>query len=96
MIKEQPPELVSIKYLDPASVSEDTLIWERIVAVIEFDQSVVSDPTWGPFGMFMQIEKFIEAHGGNIGDVCLYGEESKYTTWRLCYMHLAIRGISGF
>jgi type I restriction enzyme M protein len=45
--------------------------------------------------MFVQSEKFIEEHGGRIGQVSVYGQESNYTTWRLCKMNLAIRGIEG-
>lgn len=47
----------------------------------------------GSGGMFFQSEKFIEAHGGKIGDISIYGQESNQTTWRLCKMNLAIRGI---
>jgi type I restriction enzyme M protein len=43
--------------------------------------------------MFVQSEKFIEAHGGRVGDISIYGQESNHTTWRLCKMNLAIRGI---
>jgi type I restriction enzyme M protein len=53
----------------------------------------VYDPCCGSGGMFVQSEKFIEAHQGRIGDVSIYGQESNYTTWRLCVMNLAIRGI---
>jgi type I restriction enzyme M protein len=43
--------------------------------------------------MFVQSEKFVQAHGGRIGDISIYGQESNATTWRLCKMNLAIRGI---
>ena len=43
--------------------------------------------------MFVQSERFIEEHGGRIGDISVYGQESNYTTWRLAKMNLAIRGI---
>jgi len=43
--------------------------------------------------MFVQSEKFIEAHSGRIGDISIYGQESNYTTWRLAKMNLTIRGI---
>ena len=43
--------------------------------------------------MFVQSEKFIESHGGKIGDVAIYGQEANPTTWRLAAMNLAIRGI---
>jgi type I restriction enzyme M protein len=45
--------------------------------------------------MFVSSEKFIEAHSGKIGDISVYGQESNHTTWRLCKMNLAIRGIDG-
>jgi len=44
-------------------------------------------------GMFVQSEKFVEDHQGRIGDIAIYGQESNYTTWRLCKMNLAVRGI---
>jgi type I restriction enzyme M protein len=53
----------------------------------------VYDPCCGSGGMFVQSEKFIEAHSGAIGDISIYGQESNYTTWRLAKMNLAIRGI---
>jgi type I restriction enzyme M protein len=53
----------------------------------------VYDPACGSGGMFVSSEKFIEAHGGKIGDISIYGQESNYTTWRLAKMNLAIRGI---
>jgi type I restriction enzyme M protein len=53
----------------------------------------VYDPCCGSGGMFVQSEKFMEAHGGRIGDLSIYGQESNNTTWRLAKMNLAIRGI---
>ena len=53
----------------------------------------VFDPCCGSGGMFVQSEKFVEAHGGRIGDVAIYGQESNHTTWRLAKLNLAIRGI---
>jgi len=41
----------------------------------------------------VQSEKFVESHGGRIGDIAIYGQESNYTTWRLAKMNLAVRGI---
>jgi len=43
--------------------------------------------------MFVQSEKFVEAHGGRLGDIAIYGQESNYTTWRLAKLNLAVRGI---
>lgn len=53
----------------------------------------VFDPCCGSGGMFVQSEKFVEAHGGCIGDISVYGQESNPTTWKLAKMNLAIRGI---
>lgn len=53
----------------------------------------VYDPCCGSGGMFVQAERFLEAHGGRTGQLAIYGQESNYTTWRLCKMNLAVRGI---
>ena len=53
----------------------------------------VYDPAMGSGGFFVSSEKFIEEHGGKIGDVSVYGQESNPTTWRLAAMNMAIRGI---
>ncbi|GEM49624.1 class I SAM-dependent DNA methyltransferase [Deinococcus cellulosilyticus] len=55
----------------------------------------VYDPACGSGGMFVQSEKFVEEHGGRLGDISVYGQESNPTTWRLAQMNLAIRGIEG-
>jgi type I restriction enzyme M protein len=53
----------------------------------------VYDPACGSGGMFVQSEKFVESHGGKLGDISIYGQESNSTTRRLAIMNLAIRGI---
>ena len=53
----------------------------------------IYDPCCGSGGMFVQSEKFVEAHGGRLGDISIYGQESNATTRRLAVMNLAIRGI---
>jgi type I restriction enzyme M protein len=53
----------------------------------------VYDPCCGSGGMFVQSERFVEAHGGKLGDISIYGQESNATTRRLAMMNLAIRGI---
>ena len=53
----------------------------------------IYDPCCGSGGMFVQSEKFVEAHGGRLGDISIYGQESNATTRRLAMMNLAIRGI---
>jgi type I restriction enzyme M protein len=56
-------------------------------------RSRIYDPCCGSGGMFVQSELFIEEHGGRKGDISIFGQESNTTTYRLCQMNLAIRGI---
>jgi type I restriction enzyme M protein len=64
-----------------------------LVEMLEPYKGRVFDPCCGSGGMFVQSEEFIEAHGGRIGSIAIYGQESNQTTWRLCKMNLAIHGI---
>lgn len=75
------------QFYTPASIVK------TLVAVLAPHHGKVYDPCCGSGGMFVQSEKFIEAHGGKIGDVSIYGQEANPTTWRLAAMNLAIRGI---
>jgi type I restriction enzyme M protein len=75
------------QFYTPASIVK------TLVAVLAPHHGQVYDPCCGSGGMFVQSEKFIEAHGGKLGDASLYGQESNPTTWRLAAMNLAIRGI---
>ena len=68
-------------------------IVKTLVAVLSPHHGKVYDPCCGSGGMFVQSEEFIEAHGGKIGDVAIFGQEANPTTWRLAAMNLAIRGI---
>jgi type I restriction enzyme M protein len=75
------------QFYTPASIVK------TLVAVLSPHSGKVYDPCCGSGGMFVQSEKFIEAHGGKMGDVAIYGQEANPTTWRLAAMNLAIRGI---
>jgi len=68
-------------------------IVQLLVAMIEPFKGRVLDPCCGSGGMFIQSEKFVEAHQGRLDNISIYGQESNQTTWRLCKMNLAIRGI---
>jgi len=68
-------------------------IVKLLVEMIEPYKGRVFDPCCGSGGMFVQSEKFVKIHGGRIGDIAIHGQESNQTTWRLCKMNLAIRGI---
>lgn len=68
-------------------------IVKLLVEMIEPYSGRIYDPCCGSGGMFVQSEKFVEAHEGKLGDISIYGQESNQTTWRLCKINLAIRGI---
>ena len=66
---------------------------ELLVNMLEPYKGRVMDPCCGSGGMFVQSEKFVVEHQGNVSDISIYGQESNQTTWRLAKMNLAIRGI---
>jgi len=68
-------------------------IVKLLVEMLEPYSGRIYDGCNGSGGMFVQSEKFIAAHGGRIGDIAVYGQESNPTTYKLCKMNLAIRGI---
>lgn len=66
-----------------------------LVEMLEPYKGRVYDPACGSGGMFVQSSKFIKEHQGRIDNLSVYGQESNPTTWKLCKMNLAIRGIDG-
>lgn len=66
-----------------------------LVEMLEPYKGRVFDPCCGSGGMFVQSEKFVAAHQGRLDDLSIYGQESNETTYKLCRMNLAIRGIDG-
>jgi type I restriction enzyme M protein len=70
-------------------------IVKLLVGMIEPFKGRVYDPCCGSGGMFVQSAKFVEEHQGIKDNIHIYGQEYTATTWRLCKMNLAIRGIDG-
>lgn len=68
-------------------------IVKLLVEMLEPYKGRIYDPCCGSGGMFVQSEKFVEEHQGQLGDIAVYGQESNPTTWKLAKMNLAIRGI---
>ena len=77
-----------------------------LVEMLEPYEGRVFDPCCGSGGMFVQCEKFVDAHQDHYKKrngkklsidpkdrISIYGQESNQTTWRLAKMNLAIRGI---
>ncbi|MGD9973490.1 MAG: type I restriction-modification system subunit M [Desulfatirhabdiaceae bacterium] len=75
------------QFYTPASIVK------LLVAMLEPYQGRVYDGCCGSGGMFVQSERFVAEHQGNIKDLSIYGQESNPTTLRLAKMNLAIRGI---
>jgi type I restriction enzyme M protein len=70
-------------------------IVQLLVEMIEPLKGRVYDPCCGSGGMFVQSQRFVTAHGGRPEDISVFGQEFNPTTWKLCRMNLAIRGIEG-
>ncbi|MDK2822011.1 MAG: type restriction enzyme protein [Candidatus Petromonas sp.] len=77
------------EFYTPASVVK------TLVEMIEPYKGRIYDPCCGSGGMFIQSEKFVEKHQGKIENLSIYGQELNSTTWKLCRMNLAIRGLDG-
>ena len=75
------------QFYTPASIVK------LLVEMIEPFNGRVYDGCCGSGGMFVQSEKFVRNHQGNIKDLSIFGQESNPTTLRLARMNLAIRGI---
>ena len=66
-----------------------------LVEVLEPTHGRIYDPCCGSGGMFVQTEKFLEAHNREDSDIAVYGQELNERTWRMAKMNLAIHGIDG-
>ena len=64
-----------------------------LVEMIEPFSGQIFDPACGSGGMFCQSARFVKEHQGKVQDISIYGQESNPTTWKLCKMNLAIRGL---
>lgn len=67
---------------------------KTLVAILKpFENSRVYDCCCGSGGMFVQSEKFIEAHSNKRGAISVYGQEANPDTWKMAKINMAIRGI---
>ncbi len=65
-----------------------------LVEVLEPKSGRVYDPCCGSGGMFVQTEKFLEAHHEDRTAIAVYGQELNERTWRMAKMNLAIHGLN--
>lgn len=77
------------EFYTPASVVR------TIVEVLEPQGGRIYDPCCGSGGMFVQADRFLEAHHRDGSDLAVYGQELNERTWRMAKMNLAIHGIDG-
>ncbi|MBT2500100.1 SAM-dependent DNA methyltransferase [Agromyces sp. ISL-38] len=77
------------EFFTPASVVR------VLVEVLEPKSGRVYDPACGSGGMFVQAEKFLEAHHREGSELSVFGQELNERTWRLARMNLAIHGLNG-
>ncbi len=77
------------EYYTPSSVVR------VLVEVLEPTSGRVYDPCCGSGGMFVQTEKFLEAHDREGSNIAVYGQELNERTWRMAKMNLAIHGLNG-
>jgi type I restriction enzyme M protein len=69
-------------------------IVKLLVEILEpYESARVFDPCCGSGGMFVQSNEFLKIHHKDPSKIAFYGQELNLTTWRLCKMNLAIRGI---
>ncbi|QDO89546.1 SAM-dependent DNA methyltransferase [Ornithinimicrobium ciconiae] len=66
-----------------------------LVEVLEPTSGRIYDPACGSGGMFVQAEKFLEAHNKDKSALSIYGQELNERTWKLARMNLAIHGLNG-
>ena len=66
-----------------------------LVEMLEPQSGRIYDPCCGSGGMFVQAEKFLEAHHRNPTELSVYGQENMERTWRMAKMNLAIHGLIG-
>lgn len=75
------------EFFTPSSVVK------TLVEVLKPYKGRVFDPACGSGGMFVQSAKFVDAHSYDRKNISLYGQESNPTTYKMCKMNLAIRGL---
>ena len=66
-----------------------------LVNVLEPQEGRIYDPCCGSGGMFVQAEKFLEAHDKDKSALSIFGQENNERTWRMARMNLAIHGLNG-
>ncbi len=77
------------EFYTPSSVTR------LLVEMLEPYKGRVYEPCFGSAGLFVQSASFVDAHGGRLRDLSLYGQENNQATWRIGRMNLVIHGLTG-
>ena len=64
-----------------------------LVEILEPYKGIIFDPACGSGGMFVQSQKFLQAHDGKNSDISIYGQEVIDGIWRIAKMNLVLRGM---
>jgi type I restriction enzyme M protein len=64
-----------------------------LVNILAPNKGQLYEPAIGSGGMVVSSERFMEQHGGNKGDLSIYGQEYTEVTWKMAAMNLIIRGL---
>lgn len=71
-------------------------IVQLLVEVLKpYENARIFDPACGSGGMFVHSINYLRERHKDSSHIPIYGQESNITTYRLCKMNLAIRGIFG-
>lgn len=70
-------------------------IVRTIVEILQPYEGRIYDPACGSGGMFVQSAKFITRHQKSVDKISIFGQEANPSTWKMCHMNLAIRGLEG-
>jgi len=71
-------------------------IVKLLVEILEpFEGARIFDPACGSGGMFVKSGEYLTNRLKDRNKVSFYGQELNQTTWKLCKMNLALRGLTG-
>jgi len=71
-------------------------IVKLLVEILEpYEGARIFDPACGSGGMFVKSGEYLKNHLKDRNKISFYGQELNQTTWKLCKMNLALRGLTG-
>lgn len=71
-----------------------TSIVQLMVHLLKPVKGRIYDPACGSGGILVQSKRYLEANGGKINDITVYGQEYNNVTWKLAKLNLVLNGFS--